>query len=141
MALWTGGFTFYSAVVVPSLHESFDSFQVGDVTRHVTWVLNLAGLVTVTIWWLGGRPGRSGGVRRVQTALLAVTTALLAAQFVLHSVMSARLDAGTVRSFYPLHRVYLWASTLQWAANVGLLVGVVSGKDAPALPPADALEG
>ena len=67
-----------------------------------------AGLVTArrvaARWWTWG----------------AATACLLVLLYV-HLLMDALMDAGRTRvvihpPFYPLHRVYLWASTVQWAA-------------------------
>jgi hypothetical protein len=69
-------------------------------------------------------PDRSDGsarVRRGRAVLLAASAATLAGLVVLHRVMDARLDEGQLAGFYPLHRLYLWTSTIQWLANVGLL--------------------
>lgn len=125
MAVWFGGFTFYAAVVVPTLHESFESLTVGGVTRQVTWVLNAVGVVTVTLWGLGARPPAKGWLAPWSRSLWATTAALLAVEIGLHVALSSRIDRGAMRSFYPLHRAYLWVSTLQWLANVGLLASIV----------------
>ena len=37
--------------------------------------------------------------------------------------MRQQLDEGSLRGFYPMHRLYLIASTVQWVANLAL-VGV-----------------
>jgi hypothetical protein len=39
----------------------------------------------------------------------------------LHGVLDRRLDAAEMRGFSPLHRLYLWVSTVQWLANLSLL--------------------
>jgi len=124
MASWAGGFAFYGAAVVPVLHDELDRFQAGEITRRVTDTLNAAGLVTLAIWWGLALAERHAGPRRIRRArlgLLAATSALLTLQFGLHRVMDARLDAGALRRFYPLHRAYLIASTVQWFANLGVL--------------------
>jgi hypothetical protein len=47
LAVWIGGFTFYSGVVIPALHDQFgDAFLVGMVTRRVTDTLNGIGVAT-----------------------------------------------------------------------------------------------
>ncbi len=46
--------------------------------------------------------------------------------------MDGRLESGSLRGFYPLHRIYLIASTAQWLANLGLLaVVLVPWRDGP----------
>lgn len=126
LAIWVGGFTFYSAVVIPVLHDVLGSLDTGYVTQRVTDFLNVAGVVAVLFWWAAvwvEWPIGSVRVRRLRLGLLAGTTLLLAVLIVLHRVMDARLEAGSLRGFYPLHRAYLAASTAQWFMNLGLLAG------------------
>jgi hypothetical protein len=40
LSIWVGGFTFYSAVVIPVLHETFGSLDTGYVTQRETHYLN-----------------------------------------------------------------------------------------------------
>ena len=52
MAFWLGGFTFYSAVVIPVLHDRLGSpLETGLVTQRVTDALNLLGVGTITLGW------------------------------------------------------------------------------------------
>lgn len=124
LSVWVGGFTFYSAVVIPVLHESLGSLETGYVTQQVTDYLNAVGGVAVALWWLAAFADRSAGsvsARRARLGLLAATTVLLLGQLGLHRVMDGRLESGGLRGFYPLHRVYLVASTAQWFTNLGLM--------------------
>lgn len=125
MAVWLGGFTFYSSFVLPILHETIGRFETGaTVTREVAVKLNLAGVATLAVWWaLAAAERREGSAaaRRLRVALLATDSAVLVGLVWLHSVMAGRLDEGPMRGFYPMHRVYLWASTVQWALNLALL--------------------
>ncbi|ODT97835.1 MAG: hypothetical protein ABS79_06870 [Planctomycetes bacterium SCN 63-9] len=124
LSIWTGGFTFYSAVVIPVLHESLGSLDTGFVTQQVTDCLNFIGVGVVLIWWIAAWVEREAGrarVRSVRLLLLAATTVILVGLIVLHRVMDGRLETGGVRNFYPLHRVYLDASTVQWFLNLGLI--------------------
>ena len=50
-----------------------------------------------------------------------MTLLLLLFLIVLHGIMDERLETGSLRGFYPLHRAYLIASTVQWVANLGLM--------------------
>lgn len=130
LAVWVGGFTFYSAVVIPELHGAMGSVEAGDITRRVTDPLNAIGAVALGVWWALEAVDRSevrARVRRTRLGLLAATSAILAFLVLLHRVMDGRLDAGRLNGFYPLHRVYLIASTLQWLANLGLLAVAVVG--------------
>ena len=132
LAVWLGGFTFYGAAVVPVLHDVLDHWQAGGITRRVTDTLNAVGAATLALWWLGAWLDRSrgpAGPRRARAGLLAACTATLTALVALHVVMDARLDAGRLRGFYPLHRLYLWISTLQWLAQLGLLAVAPADRD------------
>jgi len=136
LSVWVGGFTFYSAVVIPVLHESLGSLETGYVTQRVTDYLNAAGVLAVALWWLSAwadRPAVSGLAGRARLGLLAATTLLLAGLIALHRVMDGRLESGGLRDFYPLHRAYLVASTAQWFVNLGLIaVVLILRRDSPA---------
>lgn len=128
MTGWLGGFTFYSAVVLPILHDELGSLEAGRITGEVANTLNGVGAGAVVAWWLLVWAERSDGprrARRVRAGLLGVTTVILAGLAALHPVLAARLDAGSMRSFYPLHQVYLIASTVQWGVNLALLAATV----------------
>jgi hypothetical protein len=134
MAIWFGGFTFYGAVVIPALHDVFGSVEAGQVTQRVTTTLNVIGVVAIAAWWLltVAMPRDCVDVRgKAQFALLAATTALLVFLIVLHREMDRRLDAGILVGFYPLHRVYLIASTVQWFVNLGLLAVSLGDRSRP----------
>ena len=128
LSIWLGGFTLYSAVVIPILHDHLGvPFEVGLITRRVTNVLNAIGVVTLLVgWWLvvdpGARPADRNSTNRLRSAPLAISTLCLAALVVLHVVMDAKLDRGRLAGFYSWHRAYLWISTVQWLANLALLL-------------------
>jgi len=48
-------------------------------------------------------------------------TSCLVILMALHRVPDRRLDAAEMPGSYPLHRLYLWVSTVQWVANMSLL--------------------
>ncbi len=124
LSVWMGGFTFYGAVVIPVLHDTLGSLDTGYDTQRVTDYLNAIGVGAVLTWWVAAWAERSVGSprsRRTRLALLVATTTTLLGLIVLHRVMDGRLETGNLRGFYPLHRVYLVASTAQWFANVGLI--------------------
>jgi hypothetical protein len=134
LAVWMGGFTLYGAAVVPILHDELDGLQAGGITRRVTDVLNAVGVATVTTWWVAAAIERRAGparVVRLRLGLLAMTTAILVGLIALHRVMDRRPDTGGLEGFYPRHRAYLIASTVQWFVNLGLIVTslVVWGDD------------
>ena len=99
--------------------------------------------MTVALWWLAAWAERSAHpalARRARLGLLAASTLMLLALVRLHQLMDSRLDTGTLRGFYPLHRIYLIASTAQWVVNLGLMAIVLvpwrngpAGGDAAAL--------
>lgn len=111
------------------------SLDTGYVTQRVTDFLNASGGVAVLVWWAALWAERSLGslrVRRLRLGFLAGATLLLVVLIVLHRVMDARLEAGSLRGFYPLHRAYLVASTAQWFLNLGLLAGSLAlWREAP----------
>jgi hypothetical protein len=124
LIVWVGGFTFYSAVVIPILHDSFGSVAGGHVTRQVTEILNAVGVGSLVWWWGMAWLERSTGTpraNRVRVGLLAGTSMIQVGLLVLHEVMEQRLDGGSLRGFYELHRAYLIASTAQWVANLALV--------------------
>jgi hypothetical protein len=125
LAVWFGGFTFYSSFVLPVLHAEMGKFDTGAVvTRQVTARLNQVGAATLAAWWVlvaAERPAGTRQARLCRVGLLAADTLILIGLFTLHAAMSRRLDASPVRGFYPLHRVYLWASTMQWVVNLALV--------------------
>jgi hypothetical protein len=121
LAIWIGGFAFYGAAVLPALHQTFGVAASAVVTRRVTNILNAIGLVAVVLAWLVARLERDGPRPRLRFSLVATTTATLVLLFLLHRVMDDQIDSDRRGRFYPLHRVYLLASTLQWFANLGLL--------------------
>ena len=123
-----GGFTSYSAVVVPVLHESLGSLDTGFVTQQVTDYLNGIGVGVVVVWWVAAGVEQRDGPRRVRAVrllLLAASTLILVGLIVLHRVMDGRLETGSLRGFYPLHRVYLIASTVQWFVSLGLMASAL----------------
>jgi hypothetical protein len=128
LAIYLGGFTFYSLAVIPILHERLASaFEAGLITQEVTNALNGLGVITLSLGWLAcwaeGRSLPHDGRGRVwQWSALAVSSICLVALFVLHGVLDRKLESGTGLGFYRWHRAYLWASTIQWIANLGLLV-------------------
>src|SRR5262245_29351088 len=100
LSVWVGGFTFYSAVVIPILHDVLGSLGTGSVTREVTDALNLAGVVALASLWVLVVSERSLGparVRRWRVGLLTADTTILIGLFALHRVMDRRLDSGSLR--------------------------------------------
>jgi hypothetical protein len=126
LLFWTGGFTFYSAVVVPVGAEVLGSHrEQGYVTQKVTNYLNLAGAAALPLLAWDVASGRDPSRRRRWARWLAwlgmgITLAALVA---LHPSLDALLehaDAPVFNStaFRPLHRLYLWTNTVQWGFAV-----------------------
>lgn len=123
LSVWFGGFTFYSAIVIPVLHDAIGGLESGSITGEVTNSLNAIGVGAVAAWWWLVAVERSVGERRARRArvvVLAATTAVLLGLIALHPVMDARLETGSLRNFYRLHKLYLIASTVQWVLNLAL---------------------
>lgn len=127
LAVWWGGFTFYSVVVVHTGHQVLRSkVRQGFITQQVTKQLNILGVVTLAVlFWeaLAMRAeGRSALQFRVTMVTWAIMAATLVALFLLHPHMDALLDEGnrTVvddEQFYRWHKWYLIVSTVQWLAG------------------------
>ena len=127
LALWIGGFTFYSVVVIPVLHDQLGSvLETGLITQRVTDHLNLVSLVAIAVGWCRAMIDRPRAkIRRKRWGwavfVLAVSTVCLGALVLLHRDLDSRLGRGEMNGFYALHRIYLWTSTIQWLASLVLL--------------------
>jgi hypothetical protein len=124
LMIWVGGFTFYSAAVIPILHKATPSLEAGRITQRVTDRLNLVGGATVLVWLILIDVERRIGptrVRKVRALLLFTTVVLLASLARLHALMDERIADNQMGGFYPWHRAYLIVSTVQWFVNLGLL--------------------
>jgi hypothetical protein len=125
-AFWQGGFTFYAAVVVPTGTEVLGSAAAqGFITRHVTVWLNVSGAVAVPILLWDAAATRPFRRSRIAAALL--LAAGLVALAILHPRLDSLLDPINERvrnrhDFTPMHRTYLWISTVQWAVAVVYLI-------------------
>jgi hypothetical protein len=129
LAIYLGGFTFYSVVVIPVLHDRLESsFETGLVTQRVTDMLNLLGVVTLSLGWCiyglnlvcGFRCDRPSQLKIGLLPLL-LSSVCLVVLLILHRVLDRKLETGTIIGFYTYHRAYLWSSTVQWFANLWLL--------------------
>lgn len=128
LCVWLGGFMFYSAVVIHVLHDQLTSLDAGFITREVTVWLNGLGMASLALLAALAWLERGEGPRwttRLRVGLLVSSGLILVMLFILHGTMARRLDEGQLRGFYPWHRVYLIASTAQWAANVGIMAATV----------------
>ena len=144
--IWVGGFVFYGAVVLPLLHQVVDSPTGGRVTRNVTHAMNAIGGLALGLAWLDQArrdrrtaPSRLDRARAAarwrRLAALRVGTLLLASLGTLHAMMDRHLLEYGLDGFYPLHRIYVRLSTLQWIVNlVWLGNGGVEPDDHAPLP-------
>jgi Domain of unknown function (DUF4149) len=127
LTTYVGGFTFYSVVVIPILHDRLESaFLAGLVTQRVTDALNLLGVATLSLGWC---VYCVRAMDRLRGNLLShwdfwplmISSIGLMVLLVLHRLLDRKLETGTLAGFYPYHRAYLWVSTVQWFANLALL--------------------
>ncbi len=124
LAGYLGGFTFYSAVVIPILEDRLGSaFDAGLITQRVTVTLNQIGMATLAIGWLWIALDRIARTPSRLASLLASSVAL-ALLLILHRQLDDMLEHGVSSGFYARHAVYLWISTFQWVVNIALLVQV-----------------
>ena len=142
LALWWGGFTFYTTVVVSVgtavLHSATKQ---GFITQQVTHYLNaLAGLALAAILWELVAQDKAHNARRVREIAWLVAVIALVAQVFVHHQMTALLDVrhrevlDEIR-FYQWHRLYLCLATAQWLGSSLLLLG---WETAPRQPSASA---
>jgi hypothetical protein len=126
LMFWQGGFLFYASIVVPIGQEVLPTPKdQGFITRRVTQSMNVAGAIAlVPLLWdcLACRdPNRWRRQGRWLAWLILFVT--LIGLFWLHPRLDAYLDPELFAihhgsEFRTLHRVYLWVSTVQWAAGV-----------------------
>jgi len=127
LGLWVGGFTLYTAFVIPVGHRHVAGGRFGYVTGEVMSVLNhlaVAALVLLLVnlaaeWRASGRLLR-GLTAGTWLAMLACLVAL----YVLHAKLDAHLDYATHDltfdrgSFEPLHERYELFATIQWGMSL-----------------------
>jgi len=126
LALWLGGFTVYTAVVIRVGHRHFPGGRFGFVTAEVAAALDLLAAVAalavsinLALLWK-----RLDGRLKWSTVATGVSLLLaLAAVFVLHAKLDGVLDvqAREIRDaarFGTLHEAYEMAATLFWGAGL-----------------------
>jgi hypothetical protein len=123
LLLWQGGFLFYAAVVVPAGTKLLGPAGQGAITARVTDALNVAGAVGLAVLALELSLTRDSNSRRTACRWWTWGVALLCQGLLiyLHVLLDYFLDDDRRRvvvrtPFYPVHRLYLWASTVQWLA-------------------------
>lgn len=127
-----GGFLFYASVVVPLGTQVLGSTTQGFVTREVTNVINIASVfssvATLVFCWAGTGGRQSASQSSVRVPLICAVTIGVSAVFLIW--LHRHLDEAMAEdefavidavSFYSMHRVYLWVSTIQWLASLPIL--------------------
>jgi len=130
LLVWQGGFLFYTTFVVPAGTEALGSPAAqGVITARVTDWLNVLGLVGLAVlaWELNYSrdldPRRTAARWWLWGLALACQLLLLYLNLLLDAFMNpARTRVEVREPFYPVHRAYLWASTVQWVACLPLAV-------------------
>jgi len=130
LSFWQGGFTFYAGVVVPVGQDVLHGhLEQGFITRRVTVFLNLSGLVALLAltWDLWAARDPAAWRRRLRWLLWLALGLTLVALYLQHARLDALLDPEDLdisdrKAFGPLHRLYLWTSTLQWACGIAYLL-------------------
>lgn len=123
LLLWQGGFLFYAAAVVPVGTKLLGGAGQGVITARVTDTLNVFGVLGVGLFALELSLTRDPNVRRTAYRWWTWAVAMVC-QFLLwyfHLLLDAFMDEERKRVvvgalFYPVHRMYLWTSTVQWLA-------------------------
>jgi hypothetical protein len=126
LMFWQGGFTFYAAVVVPVGQQVLGApGDQGFITRQVTDYLNLSGGVALLALAWDAAANRERGWRcHLRWGCWVGMVVTLGVLCWLHVRLDGLLSPEAFRildrqAFYPLHRLYLWISTLQWACALG----------------------
>jgi hypothetical protein len=123
LMFWQGGFTFYSAVVVPIGQDLFGRKQ-GFLTREVTFWMNVSGAIALLVLaWDTAAVRDLASRRSLRWWCLLVMIVGLGALVWLRPQMDQYLDVEELRivdrsSFRFAHRWYLWISTGQWGAGL-----------------------
>ena len=115
----------------------------GFVTQQVTHWLNAVNGIAIVLMLIESAVGWKSSHRWwriVQLALVVTIAGLLIGLVVLHTIMDEMiiLDEEMITDevkFYGLHRIYLWASTVQWVAAWGWIpISIASWRNADGLP-------
>jgi hypothetical protein len=122
-ALWMGGFTFYTLIVIPTGGKVLGSERdVGFITQQVTNWLNWIGILALLVLgWNARAEGRS--LPKFSLALVWLVMALTqAGLFLIHRAIDGLLDIsdhkihGPLDHFFNWHRAYMAVASVQWLA-------------------------
>ena len=128
LAVWFGGFTFYSTAVIATSQEVLHShLRTGLITQQVTNWLNWISLPALAICGANLVAQRKDP-RRVWIWLLGTAfVGMVVTQITLfpaHRILDSRIVGNQIAddaAFFRLHRVYLVLATLQWCATAGYI--------------------
>ena len=125
IAVWFGGFTFYSTAVIATAQEVLHShMRAGMITQQVTNWLNLISIPALAVCLTSVVCLRRHLERkwfRILTLAFVLMCVLQVALFAFHPVLDRQIvdrDIANEGSFYRLHRIYLIFSTAQWLATL-----------------------
>ncbi len=128
-ALYWGGLTFYTGIVVRIIHMVLnDPMDGGLITQKVTFILQVLGACTIPLMLLNDLSVLRRS-KRLGLALLGLTLLLscaLVALFVVHSQLDQLIDTQELLitdrvEFDASHRRYNQTTTVQWLAAVAYL--------------------
>jgi hypothetical protein len=136
IALWLGGFTFYSVVVIHTAHHVLDSMlETGLITQKVSGWLNWIGVGTLVILlWnvLANWREQQRWLRNILIVMWVIMAAVEVWLFVLHPVLDRQINLETRhlvdrQQFRPTHTLYVTLSTVQWIAGLIYTVFALHG--------------
>lgn len=135
LSLWLGGFTVYTAFVIPIGHRQVSSGRFGFVTGQVTSVLNVLSAIAALVLLVNLFTERGGVGGRLRWMLVGTWLMIVAALLVLvalHSNLDELLNYKTreissQERFQTLHERYELFASLQWGAGLVHLWCVLAG--------------
>ncbi len=110
------------------LHDQLDQLTAGSITRDVTFLMNLIGLVSIGLIWLDlaiEAPKRKSKFTFGLLALLSFISIIQIGLLWGHSYLAHWIDERGLRGFYRVHTIYLNTSTVQWGACILLMLALV----------------
>lgn len=130
LLFWQGGFTFYTAVVIPVGAQVLESHRKQAViTRGVVTYLNLSGVAALPVmaWDLLAEKDLHLRRRRWRWGLWLAQLLTLGLLFWLQTVLNAHFPAAGGElaepgAFHLIHRIYVWINTVQWLGSLGFLL-------------------
>ena len=137
LGLWVGGTTLYTGFVIRIGHRLIPGGKFGLVTRDVTGVIQIIGVVTLSVLLLNlVADGRASGrlTRWLAASSWAVGALTLVAQFMIRSTLLGLMDSPSGDRFESAHERYEMMTAIQWGAmmfHTGCLLVAWRRSDAP----------